>query len=191
MYREPFEVKLPFLTLTKKPFFSETGQKFLSFFYQIFPATIVQNALFPSRLTLSMKWFSRENVHFCCFFGLLVGKLRQGCQNNSLRWQKNNSRKWLFTSNGLILDIVISHSTKLFGFWLKISNRDVSTAFSASRLTTSGKTSFFGINYQFQFLLGFWARRVGTINKKKSGLSKLELKCPEAKIEEKMLFWNI
>ena len=91
----------------------------MSFFYQIFPGTIVQNALFPSRLTLSMKWFFRKNVHFGCFFGFLVGKLRQGCQNNSLRWQKNNWGKWLYTSKELILDIVISHSTELFVFWLK------------------------------------------------------------------------
>ena len=133
----------------------ETGQITLTIFYQNFPGTTVKNALFPSRLTLSTKWFSRENFHFRCFFGFLVGKLRQGCQNSSLRWQKNNWGKWFFTSKDLILDFVCSHWTKLFGFWLKIMNRDVNTAFSGSRWTTSAKISFTGINCQFQFILGF------------------------------------
>ena len=53
--REQLEVKLIFLKITKTTFFKETGQKALSFFYQIFPGTIVENALFPSTLTISRK----------------------------------------------------------------------------------------------------------------------------------------
>ena len=68
----------------------------MSHFYQIFPGTIVKKAWFPSRLTLSTKCFSRENFHFHCFFEILVEKLRQGCQNKSLRWQNNSWGKWFF-----------------------------------------------------------------------------------------------
>ena len=57
--------------------------------------------------------------------------------------------------------------------------------------TASGKISFFGINHQFQFILGFWERRVWTFNKKRSAFSKLHLTCPEAKLDEKMFFFGI
>ena len=67
----------------------------------------------------------------------------------------------------MLLDIVFSLWTKLIGFSPKILNRDVNTAFSASRWTNSGKTIFFGRNYQFQFLLGFWGRGSWTFNEKK------------------------
>ena len=139
----------------KQTFLSELGQKVLSFSYQKVPWTTIKKSLFSCRLTPSNKWFSRETFHFRCFFLFLVGKLRQDCQNTSLRWQKNNWGNWLFTSNDLILDIVISDWTNFFGFWLKFLNRNVNTAFSGSRWTTSAKISFIGINCQFQFVLGF------------------------------------
>ena len=84
---------------------------------------VVENALFPTRLTLSMEWFSRYNFHFFCFFGIWAEKIWQVCQNNSLRWQSNNSRKWSFTWTGLIFDIVFSLWRKLFGFGPNFSTR--------------------------------------------------------------------
>ena len=155
MSRGHLEVKTIFFKITKTPFLSETGQKTMSLFYQKSSGTIVKNALFPSRLTISTKGFSRGKVHFRCFCGFLVGKLREDCQNTSLRWQKNNWGNWFLTSNDLILDIVISDWTKFFGFWPKIRNRNVNTAFSVSRWTTSAKISFIGINCQLQFVLRF------------------------------------
>ena len=48
-----------------------------------------------------------------------------------------------------------------------IFNRDVHTAISASRWTTSGKTSFFRRNYGFQYILGFSRLWVWTFSEKK------------------------
>ena len=76
-------------------------------------------------------------------------------------------RKVVFTSNDLILDIVFSLWTKLLGFRSKNFNRDVNSVISASRWTTSGETSFFPVNYQFQFILGISGLRVWTFSQKK------------------------
>ena len=137
-----FGGKNKFFKIPTTNFLSEAGQKTMSFFYQNFPGTIVKNALFSCRLTHSIKWFSRENFRSRCFNWILRGKTQAELSKKGLQWQKNNWGQRFFTSNGLILDIVMSHRTIFFGIWLKILNRDVNTAFSASRWTTSVKTTF-------------------------------------------------
>ena len=76
---EDLEVNLISFKITKTHFLSETGQKTLSFFYQIFPGSLVKNALFPSRLTLSRKLFFSENFLFGFLFDFWAGNIRQGC----------------------------------------------------------------------------------------------------------------
>ena len=140
----------------------------MSFPYQKAAWTNIKNGLFSRRLTHSINWFSQENFRSRCFNWILRGKSQAELSKKGLQWQKNNWWKWFFTSNGLILGIVMSHRTNIFGFWLKVLNRVVITAFSASRWTTSVKTTFFGANHQFQFLLGFWGRRIWRFSEKKS-----------------------
>ena len=164
--RRTFRGRRIFLKNSKQTFFSELGQKTLSLLYQKVPWTTIENGLFSCRLTLSMKWFFRENFRFLCFNWILSGKTPAELSKKCLRWQKNYWWKWFFTSNDLTLDNVMSHRTNFFGFWLKVLKRDVNTAFSASRWWTSGKTSFSGRYHQFQFLLGFWGRRIWTFTKK-------------------------
>ena len=127
---------------SKELFLPELGQKTFSFSYQKVPWTTLKTDVFSSIPKLSMNGFSLENNSFRRFLGILAGKLRQGCQNDSLRRQKSHWRKWFFNSNHLILDIVISHWTQTFGLWLKFLNRDINTAFSASSWTASGEKSF-------------------------------------------------
>ena len=131
-----------------------------------------------------------EKRSFSFFFGFLLEKLMQGCQNNTPRWQKNKWGKWFFTSNDLICDIIISHWTKLFGFWLKYLNKVVNTAIFASRFSTSEETFFFRINYQFQFILAFWGIRVWKFSESISGLSEMHLTCSESNFKEKMFFFG-
>ena len=127
---------------SKELFLPELGQKTFSFSYQKVPWTTLKTDVFSSIPKLWMNGFSLENNSFRRFLGILAGKLRQGCQNDSLRRQKSHWRKWFFNSNHLILDIVISHWTQTFGLWLKFLNRDINTAFSASSWTASGEKSF-------------------------------------------------
>ena len=123
-------------------FWLKTWAKVFALFLPKAAWTNIKNGLFSRRLTHSIKWFSRENFRSRCFNWILRGKTQAELSKKGLQWQKNNWGQRFFTSNGLILDIVMSHRTIFFGIWLKILNRDVNTAFSASRLTTSGKTSF-------------------------------------------------
>ena len=127
---------------SKELFLPELGQKTFSFSYQKVPWTTLKTDVFSSIPKLWMNGFSLEKNSFRRFLGILAGKLRQGCQNDSLRRQKSHWRKWFFNSNHLILDIVISHWTQTFGLWLKFLNRDINTAFSASSWTASGEKSF-------------------------------------------------
>ena len=187
---EDLEVNLISFKITKTPFLSETGQKTLSFFYQIFPGSLVKNALFPSRLTFSRKWFSRKTfiLVFCLDFE------RETSGRVVTKWStlpEEQLRKVLFTSSDLIFDIVFSLWTTFLGFWPKIFNRDVSTAISASRWTTCGEASFFRINYHFYFNLGVWGLQVWTISEKESGLSELHLTCPEEKLNEKLFLFDL
>ena len=152
---EHFEVKVFFFQNSKQIFFSELGQKSLSFPYQNDPGTGIKNGLFSCRLTHAMKWFSWENIRFRRFNWILRGKTPAELSKKGLRWQKNNWGKWFFTSIDLVLEIVMSHRTIFFGFWLKVLNKDVNTAFSASRWTSSAMIPFIGTQYQFQFILGF------------------------------------
>ena len=99
--------------------------------------------------------------------------------------------KVVFTSNGLILDIVFLSLTKVLRFHPIIFNRDVHTAISASRWTTSGETSFFGINYQFQFILGFSGLWVWTFSEKKIRTFRTALNVSGGKIGWKNVFFWI
>ena len=63
-----------FFQNSKQIFFSELGQKSLSFPYQSVPGTTIKNGLFSCRLTHSMKWFSWENIRFRRFNWILRGK---------------------------------------------------------------------------------------------------------------------
>ena len=144
-----------FFQNSKQIFFSELGQKSLSFPYQNVPGTTIKNGLFSCRLTHSMKWFSLENLRFRRFNWILRGKSPAELSKKGLRLQKNNWGKWFSTSIDLILEIVSSHRTIFFRIYLKVLNKDVNTAFSASRWTSSARISFIGTNYQCQFILRF------------------------------------
>ena len=117
-----------------------------------------------------------------------MGKVRQGCQNNSLRWQKNNWGKWLFTSYHLILDIVMSHRTKFFGFWLKISDRDVNTAFFRIEMNKLRKDIFFWKTLSVSISFRILRKTILDIQQKKARPPQLHLTCPEAKMYEKRFF---
>ena len=152
---EQFEVKVFFLKIANESFSRNFCKNLCPFPSKKTPGTTIKNGLFSCRLTQSMKWFSRENIRFRRFNWILRRKTPAELSKKGLRWQKNNWGKWFFTSIDLILEIFMSHRTFFFGFWLKVLNRDVNTAFSASRWTKSAKISFFGKNYQFQFSVGF------------------------------------
>ena len=114
----------------------------MSFFYQTFPGTIVKKALFPSRLIISWKWFSRGNFHFCCFLWILSGKLPAVFSKNGLSWEKNNWREWFLLRMIWFLILFSSFWTKVVKFRTIIFNRDVNTATSAPRWITSRETFF-------------------------------------------------
>ena len=130
---EHFEVKVFFFQNSKNIFFSELGQKSLSFPFQknsgndyqkrlvLLQTNTCNEVIFSGKLSFLSFYldFERENS------GIVVKK--------GLRLQKNNWAKWFYASNDLILDIVMSHRTNFIGFWLKVLNRDVNTAFSVSR----------------------------------------------------------
>ena len=103
-----------FFQNSKNIFFSEFGQKSLSFPYQNVPGTTIKNGLFSCRLTQSMKWFSLENLRFRRFNWILRGKTPAEMSKKGLQWQKNNWGKWFSTSIDLILEIVMSHRTIFF-----------------------------------------------------------------------------
>ena len=185
--RGRLRVKINFIEKSKKCFLSALGQKTLCFSHQKVPWTTLKNALFPCRLTLSMKWYPWEKFHFRC----LLDFEREDSGRVVKKWStltEEQLRKLVVTSNDLILDIVFWGWTSLLGFWPKNFNRDVNTAISASRWTTSGERSFFRMNYQFQFILALCGRRVRTFNEKKTGVSDLHLTCPEAKLDGKKFF---
>ena len=120
--RGTFSAKSIFFKKPRNPFPSETGQNTLSYFYQCFRGTIVKKALFPSWRTLSTKWFSRENFHFCCFVWTLSGKNPAGSSKNGLRWQKNNWGK-LFLLRMIWFSILFSHFEQNF----QVFGRKIST----------------------------------------------------------------
>ena len=141
---EDLEVKLIFFQNNWATFSFGNWTKTLSFFYQFFPGSFVKNALFPSRLTLSRKWFSPKTfiLVFCLDFE------RQTSGRLVKKWStlpEEQLRKVVFTSSVLILDIVFSLWTNFLGFRPIIFNKDVNTATTASRWTTSGE-NFFRIN---------------------------------------------
>ena len=114
--RGTFRGESIFFQNSKQIFISELGQKYLSFPYQNVPGTTIKNGLFSCRLTHSTKLFSRETFHLRCLNWILRGKIPAELSRNGLRWQKDNWGNCFFTSNDLILDIVISDWTKFFGF---------------------------------------------------------------------------
>ena len=138
-----------------------------------------------------MKWFSQENFHFCWFVCILSEKIPAELSKNGLRWQKNNWGKWFSNSNDLILDIDFSLWTKLLRFRRENFNRDVNTAISASKRTTSGETPFFRINYQFHFILGFWGLLVWTFSEKKIRTFRTAFNASGGKFDEKMFFFGL
>ena len=106
--RVQFEVKIFFFKKTTTPFFGNWAKNYVSFL-PIFSRNDCKKCLVPFQTNTCNQVIFSGKLSFSLFFGILVGKLRQGCQNNSLRWQKNKWGKWFYTSNDLILDIVTSH----------------------------------------------------------------------------------
>ena len=186
--RGTFRGESIFFQNSKQIFFSELGQKSLSFPYQNVPGTTIKNGLFSCRLTQSMKWFSLENLRFRRFNWILRGKTPAEMSKKGLQWQKNNWGKWFSTSIDLILEIVMSHRTNFFRILAESFKQGCQYCILRVEMNIFRKDIFYWNKLSISIYFTILRKKILDIQRKKSRLSELHLICPEAKLYEKMFF---
>ena len=78
--RGRFGGKIDFFQNNYDTFLSETGQKTLSFFNQIFPGSFLKKCLVPFQTNIFKEFFFSENFHFGFLFRFWAANIRQACQ---------------------------------------------------------------------------------------------------------------
>ena len=165
---EDFEVKLNLFRIPKEPFLSETGQQIFVIFLPKFSRNDYQKNLVPFQTN------TFNEVIFSGKLSILLVSSDFERENSGSVFKKQCTlteellRKVVFTSKDLILDNVFSLWTKLLGFWPQFFNRNVNTAISASRWSTSGEKTFFSKKLSILYYIIIFRTKSLDIQLKKS-----------------------
>ena len=106
-----------------------------------------------------------------------------------LLWQKNNWRKWFFTSIDLILEIVMSHRTIFFRILAESFKQGCQYCILRVEMNIFRNDVFYWNKLSISIYFEILRKKILDIQRKKSRLSELHLICPEAKLYEKMFFF--
>ena len=180
-----------FFQNSKQIFFSELGQKSLSFPYQNVPGTTIKKGLFSCRLTHSMKWFSLENLRFRRFNWILRGKTAAELS------KKAYSDRKTIEESGFLLRLIwflklLCHIEQFF-FRILAESFKQGCQYCILRVEVNifRKDIFYWNKLSISIYFTILRKKILDIQRKKSRLSELHLICPEAKLYAKMFFFWI
>ena len=149
---------------SKESFLSDLGKKISPFPTKKFPERLSKPIFSLPDQNLERTDFFWKTLVSAGFFGFWAGKFRQGCETNSPRWQNNNWGKW-FSLRMIIFFKLFSNFEQNFSSFGRKNWWKMSILYSQRRDDQiPEKYLFLGINWKFQFILGFRSSRMKTIS---------------------------
>ena len=138
-----------------------------------------------------MQWsdFLGKTFVFVVLIGFWEGKLLQSCQKKAYVDRKTIEKSGILLRLIWFLKLLCQNEQFFSDFGWKFWNKDVNTAFSASRWTSSAKISFIGINYHFQFILDFKEENFGYSAKKNQDVQNCIQHVRSSRCMKKCFFW--